>query len=295
MTNLIGRPLSEIAAEPTFRTIDGLSIRFIESDRRGMDALLFSPWPESVFAYEPAWSRLGETTHLVAVDLPGFGRSERRDTLMTPRAMGEFMVRVADAFRLEQLHVVAPDIGTSAALFAAAAHPGRFLSLVVGTGGAAVPIQLGGELREWVFAPDLEPYRRLGGRAIVERVMGTLERYVPSAAAREDYLASFEGDRFAESMRYVRSYPTELEVLRSVLPQIQTPVQIISGRTDAVVPLVNAEYLHERLPHSELRVVDAGHFLWEDASDEYAELVTAWWADGFKACTKASAAIASGS
>ena len=287
--------LGELAATPTYRTIDGVSIRFVESEPRESDALLLSPWPESVFAYEPTWSRLADTTHLVAIDLPGFGRSERRDALMSPRAMGEFIVRAADEFGLEKPHVVGPDIGTSAALFAAAAHPGRFQSLIVGTGGAAVPIQLGEPLREWVFAPDLEPYRRLGGRTIIERVIQTLERYTLTDAAREDYLASFDGDRFAESMRYVQSYPTELEVLRSVLPQIQTPVQIISGRTDAVVPLVNAEYLHERLPHSDLRVVDAGHFVWEDAADEYAELVTAWWADGFKACAKASAAIASGS
>jgi hypothetical protein len=54
-------------------------------------------------------------------------------------------------------------------------------------------------------------------------------------------------------------------------------VQIISGRRDAVVPLVNAEHRHRRLPHSELRVVDSGHFLWEDAADEHARLVNACW------------------
>ena len=48
------------------------------------------------------------------------------------------------------------------------------------------------------------------------------------------------------------------------------------------MPLVNAEYLHQRLPHSELHVIDSGHFIWEDAADEYAALVNAWWADGFK-------------
>lgn len=281
--------LSEIAAKPTFRTIDGVSIRFVESEPRDVDALLLSPWPESVFSYEPVWSRLAEKTHLVAIDLPGFGRSERRDALMTPRAMGEFIVRAADAFGLEKPHVVGPDIGTSAALFAAAAHPDRFLSLVVGTGGAAIPIQLGDPLREWVFAPDLEPYRRIGGRKIVERVIQTLERYTVTDAAREDYLASFEGERFAESIRYVQSYPTELEALRDVLPHIQTPVQIISGRRDAVVPLVNAEYLDQRLPHSQLHVIDAGHFIWEDASDEYAEVVSTWWAEGFKRYATTSA------
>src|SRR5262245_40949538 len=181
--------LNETAATPGFRTVDGLSIRFAESEPRNTDALLLSPCPESVFAYEAIWSRLAETTHLVAIDLPGFGRSERRNALMSPRAMGDFIVRIADTFGLEKPHVLGPDIGTFAALFAAAAHPDRFLSLVVGTGGAVVPIQLGDPLREWVFATDLEPYRKLGGRPIVERAIQTLERYSISAAAREDYLA----------------------------------------------------------------------------------------------------------
>src|SRR6476660_1561993 len=126
MTDRTARPLSQIATEPTYRTIGGVSTRFVESDRRETDALLFSPWPESVFAYEPTWSQLAETTHLVAIDLPGFGRSERKDELMTPRKMGEFIVRAADAFGLAQPHVVGPDVGTAAALFAAAARPGRF-------------------------------------------------------------------------------------------------------------------------------------------------------------------------
>src|SRR5262245_64968432 len=109
--------------KPTFRIIDGLSIRYMESGPGRAEALLLSPWPESVFAYEATWARLAETTRLVAIDLPGFGRSERRDALMSPRAMGEFIVRVADAFRLEKPHVVGPDVGTAAALFAAADQP----------------------------------------------------------------------------------------------------------------------------------------------------------------------------
>jgi pimeloyl-ACP methyl ester carboxylesterase len=72
--------------------------------------------------------------HLIAVDLPGFGYSERRDDLLSRRPMGEFVVRLADAFGLDQPHAVGPDIGTGALLFAAAAHPGRFRGLVVGAG-----------------------------------------------------------------------------------------------------------------------------------------------------------------
>src|SRR3981189_1595064 len=145
MANWLNTPI-----QTQFRTIDGLSIRFAESGDRDDHALLLSPWPESVFAFEPTWARLAEHTRLVAVDLPGFGHSQRRDALLSPRAMGEFVIRIADAFELEHPHVVGPDIGTAASLFAAAVSPGRFRSLVVGSGGSAVPLQLGGVLKDWV-------------------------------------------------------------------------------------------------------------------------------------------------
>ena len=196
---------------------------------------------------------------------------------MSPRAMGEFVVRIADAFGLESPHVVGPDVGTGASLFAAALHPGRFRSVVVGSGGSAFPLQIGEPLRGWVEAPSIEPYRGIDGRQIVAAAIGTLERYSPTDAAREDYLSSYAGERFAESTRYVRAYPAELPVLRDLLPSIRTPVLIIAGRHDSVVPPVNAEFLHERLPNSRLELVDAGHFVWEDGADAYAELVTRWW------------------
>ena len=264
-----------------FRTIDGLSIRFAESDERDDHALLLSPWPESLLAFEPTWSRLAEHAHLVAIDLPGFGHSERRDALLSPRAMGEFVVNVADAFGLESPHVVGPDVGTGASLFAAALHPGRLRSLVVGSGGTAYPLQLAWVLKDWVEAPDLEEYRRADPREIVAGGLTAIERYELPDVVREDYLSAYEGDRFVESMRYVRAYPTELPILRDLLPELETPVQIIAGDHDPVVPPVNGEYLDERLPKSKLDIIDAGHFTWEDAADEYAALVTSWWGGGY--------------
>jgi pimeloyl-ACP methyl ester carboxylesterase len=272
------------AIQTQFRTIDGLSIRYAESEQRDEQALLLSPWPESLYAFEPTWLRLAEHTQLVAVDLPGFGHSQRRDALLSPRAMGEFVVRLADAFGLENPHVVGPDIGTGASLFAAASHPGRLRSLVVGSGGSAYPLQLGGALKDWVDAPDLEAYRNADSRQIVAAVLTAgIERYALPDHVRDDYLSCYDGDRFVESMRYVRSYPTELRILRDLLPGIQTPVQIIAGARDRAVPPVNAEFLRERLPHSRLDLIDAGHFAWEDGADEYAGLVTTWWRGGYRA------------
>jgi pimeloyl-ACP methyl ester carboxylesterase len=266
--------------EMRFRFIGGLTVRFAASEDHGDHALLLSPWPESLLAFEPVWWPLAKHTHVVAVDLPGFGHSQRRDSLLSPRAMGEFIIAAADAFGLDHPHIVAPGTGTAAALFAAALHPGRLRSLVAGSGAAAVPLQLGGMIKEIIEAPDLDGFRRGDPRQLVNAALSGITRYPLPEAVRDDYLASYQGDRFAESLRYLRCYPAELPVLASLLPRIHTPVQIIAGAGDTEVPPVNAAFLHERLPHSKLDVIDAGHFTWEDAATEYAALVTCWWRGG---------------
>jgi pimeloyl-ACP methyl ester carboxylesterase len=259
--------------EPRFRMLDGVRIRYADSGgTREPAILLTSPWPESVYAFGPIWPTLADRARLFAIDLPGFGASERRDDLLSPRAMGDFLIRLIVEAGLSTPYIVAPDVGTAAALFAAAAHPERIAGVIVGTGGAAVPLQLGEPLASWVLDPDLDKYRRMDPRAIVGAAVDTIAGGVPDDI-RADYLACYDGDRFVESMRYVREYPQELPVLARLLPGITTPVTLINGRHDRVVPLANAEFLHERLPDSRLEVIDAGHFVWEEAPREYAAAV----------------------
>jgi pimeloyl-ACP methyl ester carboxylesterase len=259
--------------EPRFRKIDGLRVRCADT---GGDAqrtlLLTSPWPESVYAFAPMWATLAEHARLFAVDLPGFGASQRRNELLSPRMMGGFLARVIDEAGLGTPHIVAPDVGTSAALFAAAAHPERIASVTVGTGGAAVPLDLGEPLRSWVLDRDLDKYRRIDPRLVVDAAVGTIAGGI-AGDVHADYRSCYAGDRFVESMRYVRRYPEELPALAELLPQIMTPVRIINGRHDRVVPVANAEFLDERLPNSRLEIIDAGHFVWEEAPAEYAAIV----------------------
>jgi pimeloyl-ACP methyl ester carboxylesterase len=256
-----------------FRSIDGVRIRYADSGgSQRPTVILTSPWPESVYAFAPMWAALSERARLFAVDLPGFGASGRRADLLSPRAMGEFLARLIAEADLGTPHIVAPDIGTSAALFAAAAQPERIASVTVGSGGAAVPIQLGEPLASWVLDPDLGKYREMDARAIVGAALDTIAGGIPEDI-RADYLACYDGDRFAESMRYVRRYPEELPVLAGLLPRITVPVTIINGRHDPVVPVANAEFLDQRLPTSRLVILDAGHFAWEEAPEKYAETI----------------------
>jgi pimeloyl-ACP methyl ester carboxylesterase len=242
----------------------------------GPTVLLLNPWPESLYAWEALWERLSTSARLVAVDLPGFGQSEAREDLYSPRAMGEFLVRLIETWGLGQPHVFGPDVGTGATLFAAALAPSSLSSALVGSGGSAYPLEVTGQLKEMIEAPDTEGLRALDGRDVVANALTLLESYEPSATARQDYLDSYAGTRFAESARYVRSYPADLAVLRDLLPEIVTPVQIIAGERDQLVPPANAEYLHQRLPNSRLALLDTNHFAWEDGADEWGSIALDW-------------------
>jgi len=45
----------------------------------------------------------------MAIDLPGFGHSERRNELLTSSAMGEFVANVVEQFGLRRPYAVGPD------------------------------------------------------------------------------------------------------------------------------------------------------------------------------------------
>ncbi len=267
----------DIATGPQldFRTVAGARIRFAdtgEGEAGRPTLLLTSPWPESVYAFAPAWETLAARARLFAVDLPGFGASETVDDLLSPRAMGGFLADLVMEIGLGRVHLVAPDVGTSAALFAAAIHPERFAGLVVGTGGAAVPLDLGEPLRSWVLDPDLDKYRRMDPGLIVEAAMDTIAGGVDERS-RADYFECYAGDRFVRSMAYARRYPEQLPELADLLPGIEAPVTIVNGSHDRVVPASNAEFLAARLPDGRVEIIDGGHFIWEEEPSRYAALV----------------------
>jgi pimeloyl-ACP methyl ester carboxylesterase len=217
---------------------------------------------------------------LIAADLPVFGLSESRAGVRSPEGLGEFVIRIVDAFGLDRPHVVAPDVGTPACLFAAANHPGIFRSLVIGS-GATDHTDIGGILDKLVNAPSLEPYKTLTGEQFVRGALENMTKYKLPDFVLQDYLASYAGARFWDAVDFIRAYPQSLPRLAGRLQEIATPCQITVGRHDPFVPVSNAEGLHRGLSKSNLSVLECGHFVWEDAAAEYAKLACGFISGGY--------------
>jgi pimeloyl-ACP methyl ester carboxylesterase len=262
-----------------WRTIDGLNVRYATNGSGAEKVVLFSPWPESIFAFAPVWQGLTGQFEVLAFDLPGFGRSEARADLFAPQQMGEFIAKAIDAFGLTAVHAVGLDVGAPSVLFAALARPDLFRSLVVGAGAATYPLIVDGVLKSMIEAEALPP---LNAAEVVDGFLASIRGYDVPPFVRDDYLASYEGDRLTRSAALVRAYPKDLAALAPRLASITQPVAIVVGRNDPYGLARDAAVLRERLPHARLDVLEAGHCVWEERAAEFESIVTQWVNGGFR-------------
>jgi pimeloyl-ACP methyl ester carboxylesterase len=267
----------------SFRVYDGVRVRFADN-RAGSEitVLLLAPWPETLWAFRRIWDRVSEVGRVVAIDMPGFGHSDGRPELIAPDASGAFLSGLIAEWDLGAPHIVGPDVGTAAALFLAARSPERVTSLTVGGGAVRFPIEAGGALKEIIEAPSLGVVRELDARTNIGYAVEPAAASESEPEVHEDYVSAYDLGRFAESARFVRHYPEQNLVLRDLLPTITTPTQIVAGRDDDLVPWSNNQYLDDLLPNSEIHPLDAGHFAWEQAAEEYGRLVVDWIGGGYE-------------
>jgi pimeloyl-ACP methyl ester carboxylesterase len=270
------------AFETRFVTVDGLKIRYttqLKTD--AVTVVLLSPWPESIYAWWPMWAQLADEFNLFAIDLPGFGQSEGRPDLMGPKAMGAFIPRILTALGLEHPHVVGPDVGTAALLFTAARFPDSVESIQIGGGAAVFPLETTGLLQQFIEAESVDPFKALDPAEVAGGAVKAIPGYAPPDFVVQDYIESYAGTRFVDSIEYVRAYPADLAELVQLLPTIQTPVGILAAKNDPFLPLTDPEHVAEEVQHSRLTILDNTHNAWEESPAVYASEIIAWVTDGY--------------
>lgn len=249
--------------------LDGLRLHYVEAGQGPATLLIhgLGGFAESWRHNIPALARHGR---VVALDLPGFGRSgkPRRPYTATylARAVGGFL----RALGVGGVRLVGHSLGGAVAARYALEHPGLVerLALI----GAAVP---GFELRpSWV-------YRTLSLPGIGELLSGFLTRGLCAKGLERCFERSdpeeirffveheFEARTSVEGraaylslLRTVRKdFTTEAAAYRAALGHLGQNVLVVHGRQDRVVPMAHARRVVEGLGLLEPRWLDrCGHF-----------------------------------
>lgn len=261
----------------------GVAGRFVVADGRRMHVVergegpalvLLHGFGGSTFDWEQfVMEPLSRKRRVIAVDLPGFGWSEREPAVTYD--YDKFADRLADTFAalgLERAAVAGQSMGGGVAAVFAARHPDRVERLVLVD---AVYPQEPGEIAL--------PFRVLRTPVLGELALGlSPEASGPGfdAAHHERAVLAYrlEGTR-DEMLRFVRS-PGKPQQLAAAYPRIRAPALVIHGTADRFVPYALMERAVPAFPRARVvKLEGGGHFPHRDAPDVIVREVEAFLAE----------------
>ena len=272
------------AMQTQYKTIEGTKIRYADNGKTNAPTvLMLCPLPQSILCFDPVWAKLDDKYRLVALDLPGFGRSEGGLEFMSFKAQGEFLAKFVKVLDLHNMHVVGPDVGMAAALYYAIHQENDIASLIIGDGPGILPSANGSIISkavDWAFWRMV--FVVTGSQTFVEGAYRlACLNYIPHADEVADYVASYDG-RIGPITYWFKTYPENLATTDPYLDMLQIPVQLFWGDMDIFLTTDNAERLNQRLPKSQLKIFDnCGHFSYQDKADEFAQMLSDWVDNGY--------------
>lgn len=227
----------------------------------GPPVVLIHGFAASMQTWDAVAASLADDHRVIALDLKGFGWSDRREGDYSPQAQARVVLALLDHLGVDRAMLVAHSWGASVALATAIAAPERVERLALYDAWvyeeqlpsffhwARHPAL--GESLMWLFYQERIDERMALGfhdkghltEAFVEEVEDTLQRPGTLAAS----LAAIRGQRFAELQRQYRA--------------VHQPVLLLWGREDAVTLPSYGERLLRELPRARLTVYPGcGHF-----------------------------------
>ena len=276
---------ARFAMQPQFRTLNGVKVRWAEGGKTdGPLLLLLCPLPQSILAFDPIWRLLSDRFRLVALDLPGFGRSEGGLEFMTFAAQGNFLRAFIDDLGLDQVHIVGPDVGMSAALHYVIHGEHKAASLIIGDGPGVAPSNNGSVIDKMVESAFWRLVFRIAGAGAFVEAGNKLcyVNYAPHAEEVADYVASYAG-RIGPVTQWFADYPKSLATVDPHLGEIDLPVKVFWGELDQLLFKDNGERLHQRLKRSDLTMIpNCGHFSYQDQAEKFAQMVADWVGGGYR-------------
>ena len=257
-------PLQTDRPSSEFLVVRGRRIHFLDTQKGERTVLLVHGFGASTASWKTLAPQLARNMRVLAVDLPGFGLSDRVPGDYSPEGLADDLAAFLDQRGVARASVIGQSWGASIALAFALRHPDR-LDRVVLMSAFCFPDQLN-LFFEWAQVPGLgEALMRLFyGQFLAERL--TLELNEPEKWITQELVDRVEANfqrpgTLAAHLAAVRALP-HLADLEPHYHEIVAPALVLTGREDRVTLLQFEERLARTLPHARLVVLPGcGHIL----------------------------------
>ena len=273
-------------SRPAFVEVDGRRVRVrVDGDPLNPPVLLVHGIGRSLEDWDPQYERLSADYRVIAVDVPGFGFSDRPDGPITLSAFAKGVLGAADVLgETRPLHIVGNSLGGAIALQILALRPARVASLgLINSAGFGREVTV---LLRMLTVPGLG---QLSTRRPTRASARLLERTIfadPALAtkARIDHALAIA--RQAHSGTVLRETAVALGTpARGIKPgwrrQLAAfaalhprPTLVMWGECDRVLPAHHLDEARRVLPHAETHLLPGvGHMPQIECPDEFADLL----------------------
>ncbi len=264
---------------------DDLSLH-AEVEGDGPAAVLLHGFTGSTASWRHLTSRLVSRFSVIAVDLPGHGRSSapRDPARYGLHRFADDLARLLDSLRLERIALLGYSLGGRAALQFALRHGDRLSALVLESASPGIADPVEREARAAADAELADFIGREGIEAFVDR-WERLPLWASQSALPERSRAELRAQRLqasakglANSLRGAGAGSTAPVVAE--LAKFDMPPLLIAGALDAKY-VAAARAMERAIPHARAVIVaDAGHTVHLERPDEFAKVVEEFLATG---------------
>lgn|GEM_PF-121180 len=257
---------------------------YLEQWGNGEPLVLLHGFGGSSYCFRHVGPELGKDFRVVALDLNGFGWTQRvpNPEAYTLAGQARLVLRVMDALGIAKAHVLGHSYGGAVALALAATAPQRVASLVLVA--AAVPSPSPRVRRGWTV---LRPLGAVLLRTVFLRkgfIRRGLERSVyhrgvVHEAMVEGYLERLKVEGALEAYRAFTA-PGAASARNVDLASIHQPTLVLWGMQDRLIPASTGQALAAKLPHGRfLGLERCGHLPMEERPEEFVVAVRSFLKD----------------
>lgn len=230
-----GRAQEAVSSNGKFATIDGLKVYYEESGK-GVPVILLHHFFSTASLWNKYIPELSQKYRVIAVDLPGHGRSGYMDTTRyyLHKTATKYIIGLIEYLKLDSVYLMGASSGGSISLQLAILKPELVKRLIVLGGHIYYPKEQRVIVANWRKTPDSASLARHGK----EKAELLQKQFL--------YFSQLYGDP---------SYTPDM------LSTIRAKTLIIHGDNDKLAPISNAWGMYENIPGAFLWIVpNGGHF-----------------------------------
>lgn len=261
-----------------FADLGDLKIHYQEFGS-GKPLVLIHGYGSSTYSWKDVVEPLAKTNRVIALDLKGFGFSDKPEGDYSRVAQAEVVARFLEKLRIEKAWIAGNSMGGEIAANLAIRHPDKIYGLVlIDSAGIRIPGK--SSVAPWyTTAPVVGPFLTavaLTSDGIVKQ--GLEKSFFDDSLVTSERVAAYSlplTTRSGQAAAIAARRQFSEGNIESKLGSISAPTLLIWGRHDEIIPLDSGERMKRLIPGSELVVLEkCGHVPQEEMPEKVVKLVT---------------------